>query len=53
VRDTDGSLIIGAQLSEMFDGGYGNLGWGGVIDRVIIRNDTLTDEQVQARYNNL
>ena len=29
VRDTDGSLIIGAQLSEMYDGGYGNhrMGW--------------------------
>ena len=53
VRDTDGSLIIGAQLSEMYDGGYGNLGWGVVIDRVIIRNDTLTDEQVQSRYNSL
>jgi hypothetical protein len=53
VRDTDGSLIIGAQLSEMYDGGYGNIGWGGVIDRVIIRNDTLTDEQVQSRYNSL
>ena len=53
VRDTDGSLIIGAQLSEMYDGGYGNIGWDGVIDRVIIRNDTLTDEQVQSRYNSL
>lgn len=53
VRDTDGSLIIGAQLSEMYDGGYGNFGWGGVIDRVIIRSDTLTEEQIQARYNNL
>ena len=53
VRDTDGSLIIGAQLSEMYDGGYGNIGWGGVIDRVIIRSDTLTEEQIQARYNNL
>ncbi len=29
VRDTDGSLIIGAQLSEMYDAGYGNhrMGW--------------------------
>jgi hypothetical protein len=51
VRDTDGSLIIGAQLSEKYDAGYGNIGWGGVIDRVIIRSDTLTEEQVQARYN--
>jgi hypothetical protein len=53
VRNTDGSLIVGAQLSEMYDGGLGNIGWGGVIDRVIIRNDTLTPEQIQARYNNL
>ena len=53
VRDTDGSLIIGAQLSEKYDAGYGNLGWDGVIDRVIIRNDTLNDEQVLSRYNNL
>ena len=53
VRNTDGSLVVGAQLSEMYDGGLGNIGWGGVIDRVIIRNDTLTPEQIQARYNNL
>ena len=51
VRNTDGSLIVGAQLSEVYDGGIGNIGWGGVIDRVIIRNDTLTAEQIQARYN--
>jgi hypothetical protein len=53
VRDTDGSLIVGAQLSEKYDAGYGNIGWGGVIDRVIIRNDTLTAEQIQTRYNML
>jgi hypothetical protein len=53
VRDSSGSLIIGAQLSEAYDAGYGNIGWDGVIDRVIIRSDTLTAEQVQARYNNL
>jgi hypothetical protein len=53
VRDTDGSVIIGAQLPEKYDAGYGNIGWGGVIDRVIIRNDTLTDEQVQSRYNSI
>ncbi|OPY09576.1 MAG: hypothetical protein A4E67_00797 [Syntrophaceae bacterium PtaB.Bin038] len=53
VRDTAGSLIIGAQLAEKYNAGYGNLGWDGVIDRVIIRSDTLSAEQVQARYNGL
>ncbi len=53
VRDSNGSLIVGAQLAETYDAGYGNIGWDGVIDRVIIRNDTLTDEQVQSRYNSL
>ena len=53
VRDSNGSLIVGAQLSETYDAGYGNIGWDGVIDRVIIRSDTLNDAQVQARYNSL
>jgi hypothetical protein len=53
VRDTDGSLIIGAQLPEMYNAGYGNIGWDGVIDRVIIRSDTLNDDQVLTRYNSL
>jgi len=53
VRDTAGSLIIGAQLAEKYNAGYGNLGWDGVIDRVIIRSDTLSAEQIQARYDSL
>ena len=53
VRDTAGSLIIGAQLAEKYNAGYGNLGWDGVIDRVIIRSDTLSAGQVQARYDSL
>jgi hypothetical protein len=53
VRDSNGSLIVGAQLPEKYDAGYGNIGWDGVIDRVIIRNDTLNDAQVLTRYNNL
>jgi hypothetical protein len=53
VRDSNGSLIVGAQLPEMYNAGYGNLGWDGVIDRVIIRNDTLNDAQVLTRYNGI
>ena len=53
VRDTAGSLIVGAQLAEKYNAGYGNLGWDGVIDRVIIRSDTLSAEQIQARYDSL
>ena len=53
VRDTAGSLIIGAQLGEKYNAGYGNIGWDGVIDRVIIRSDSLNDAQVLERYNNL
>jgi len=53
VRDTDGGLIIGAQLSEIYNGSYGNLGWSGVIDRVIIRSDSVSDEQVMSSYRGL
>jgi hypothetical protein len=53
VRDSNGSLIVGAQLSETYDAGYGNIGWDGVIDRVIIRNDTLNDAQALTRYNSM
>jgi len=53
VRDSNGSLIVGAQLPERYDAGYGNIGWDGVIDRVIIRNDTLNDAQVLTRYNSI
>jgi len=53
VRDSNGSLIVGAQLPERYDAGYGNIGWDGVIDRVIIRSDTLNDAQVLTRYNSL
>ncbi|OHD62874.1 MAG: hypothetical protein A2176_06975 [Spirochaetes bacterium RBG_13_51_14] len=53
VRDTDGAVIIGAQLSEMYDSGYGNIGWDGIIDRVIIRSDTMSDEQALEHYNSL
>ena len=53
VRDSDGGLIIGAQLSEMYNSGYGNLGWDGIIDRVIVRNDTVNDEWVLSQYNSL
>jgi hypothetical protein len=53
VRDTNGGLIIGAQLSQMYSGSYGNLGWDGIIDRVIIRSDTVSNEWVLSRYNSL
>ena len=53
VRDTGGALIIGAQLSESYNGTYGNIGWDGVIDRLGIRSDSLTDQQVLDRYNSL
>jgi hypothetical protein len=53
VRDTSGGLIVGAQLSEIYNGSYGNLGWDGVIDRVIIRSDAVSDAWVLARYNSL
>ena len=53
VRDSAGALIVGGQLSESYNGTYGNLGWDGIIDRVGIRSDTLTDQQVLDRYNSL
>ncbi len=53
VRDTDGGLVIGAQLNEMYSVTYGNLGWHGIIDRVVIRSDATDDGQALERYNNL
>lgn len=53
VRDSAGALIIGAQLPVSYNGTYGNIGWDGIIDRVGIRSDSLTDQQVLDRYNSL
>ncbi len=53
VRDSAGALIIGAQLPVSYNRTYGNIGWDGIIDRVGIRSDSLTDQQVLDRYNSL
>lgn len=53
VRDTDGGLTIGAQLTENYNGTYGNMSWDGVIDRVIVYDRTLTEEEVESKYSDV
>jgi len=50
-RDSDGALIIGAQLPV--DSGissWGNLGFNGLIDRVQLLNRALTAEEISDHY---
>lgn len=53
VRNTDGDLIIGAQLPVRYSGSWHNLGFSGIIDRVLIHSRALTAEEISASYNAL
>lgn len=50
-RDSDGALIIGAQL-PVYSGvsGWGNLGFNGLIDRVQLLSRALTPEEIADHY---
>ncbi len=50
VRNTTGSVNVGAQTSEYF-GGYRNLPFQGIIDEVYIYNRSITPEEVTQYYN--
>ncbi|HNW26995.1 MAG TPA: DUF5018 domain-containing protein [Spirochaetota bacterium] len=51
VRNTNGDLIIGAQLPVQYNGSWHNLGFSGIIDRVRIYNRALTAEEISAGYS--
>ncbi len=51
VRDSNGALIIGAQLDKKYSSSYGNIGFNGVIDRVAVFNRAYSDAEVQALFN--
>ncbi|MCP4131628.1 MAG: LamG domain-containing protein [bacterium] len=48
--DTDGSLIIGAQLSESYNATYAHLAFNGIIDGISIYNEVMGAEEVLERY---
>ena len=50
IKDTDGSLQIGAQLTENY-AGYGYFGFDGIIDQVAIYNTALELNEIQEEYN--
>lgn len=51
VRDSAGGLVIGAQLADRpYSSRYGNLGYHGIIDRVVLYGRSLDSGEVAARY---
>jgi len=54
VRNTDGDLVIGAQLTDAYiNSTWRNLGFSGIIDKVQIYNRALTAEEILASYNSI
>jgi len=51
VRDSDGGLVIGAQLPDQFyNTTYKNFCFNGIIDRVELSSNAFTSEEVLSRY---
>ncbi len=50
LRDSDGALVIGAQLPVQYSSSQGNLGFNGLIDRVQLLNRALSADEVAAHY---
>jgi hypothetical protein len=51
VRATDGGLIIGAQLSEPYNGSYGHVGFDGIIDEVVVFDRVLSPDEILQRFD--
>jgi hypothetical protein len=51
VRATDGSLQIGAQLTELYSSSYGYFGFDGTVDEVAVYDVMLTPAEIKARYD--
>jgi hypothetical protein len=52
VRASSGPLIIGAQLDNLEDTFYGDLGFNGIITGVNVFNRALTSTEIASRYQN-
>ncbi len=54
VRDSNGGLVIGAQLPDQFyNSTYKNFCFNGIIDRVQIFSKSLTPDEVTTRYSSI
>ena len=53
VRDSGGDLVIGAQLDRSYSSSWGNVGFNGIIDRVVVYNRSLAENEVSANYQDL
>ncbi|HMA83474.1 MAG TPA: LamG-like jellyroll fold domain-containing protein [Candidatus Thermoplasmatota archaeon] len=53
VRNNNGTLQIGAQITEKYNDLYGLFGFDGLIDEVIFYKETLTSEDITTAYNQL
>ncbi len=53
VRNTDGGLVIGAQLSEKYNDSLGYVGFNGIIDLVRVYNRALLDSEILNNYNDI
>jgi hypothetical protein len=53
VRDSDGRLIIGAQLSVPYDASFGHVGFNGIIDEVSVIDHALSAAEIDADYQAL
>jgi len=54
VRDTDGDLVIGAQLAdEHYSTSWRNLGFSGIIDRVQLHNRALAGSEILDNYEEI
>ena len=51
VRQTDGRLIIGAQLSEPYNDSYGHVGFDGIIDEVAVYDRVLDADEVLSHFD--
>jgi len=51
VRNTDGGLVVGAQLTEPYSSYYGHFGFDGSVDEVVIYDRMLTSKEIQQRYD--
>lgn len=53
VKDTDGDLLIGSQLSSQYNATYGHLTHDGIIDEVAIYDVVRTPEEIAASWTAL
>jgi type II secretory pathway pseudopilin PulG len=50
-QNSDGNLNIGAQIPSYYNGAWHNLPFDGMVDEVMVYNQSLTEDQIQQYYN--